>query len=118
MKWKKSKIVQWNGTVHSKKEVKHQGRFQNHIGRQFGSQIFISLPAVRYTIQIEFWSSYKLGSIAHMPFQDRNGVVQGESKSHGEKRKEDSYIVYKIIKTTTLYTLIGKPITHKKNNGT
>jgi hypothetical protein len=76
MKWKKSKIVQRYGTIHSKKEVKHQGGFQNHIGRKFGSQIFIPLPAVLYTVQIKFWGPDKLGPFTHMPFQHRNGVVQ------------------------------------------
>lgn len=44
--------------------------------------------------------------------------MQREAQGHREKGKEQFYVVHKIVKTTALYALIGKPITDKKDDGT
>ena len=113
MEWKQPKIIQGYGTVHPEKEIKHQSKFQNHVGRQLFSQVFVAFPAICDTVDVEFRSSYKLTAFSHMPFQDGNGIVQGEPKCNGEKGKEQLYVIHKMIKTTSLNTTVGKPVANK-----
>ena len=118
MEWEQPKIIQGYGTVHSEKEIKHQSKFQNHVGRQLFGQVFIAFPAVCDTVDVEFWSSYKLTAFSHMPFQDSNGVVQGEPKRYREEGKKQLDVIYKMVETTSLNAPVGKPVANKKYNGT
>ena len=79
MEREQSIIVQRHGTVHSEKEIDHQGEFQDHVRGQFFGQVLIAFPSVLYTIDIEFWRPYKLTSFAQVTFQNRNGIVQGKA---------------------------------------
>ena len=85
MEWEQSIVVQWYGAVHSEKEINHQGEFQNHVGRQFVGQIFVALPGILNTVDVEFWSSYKFTSFPQMSFQNGHGIVQRKAQCHGEE---------------------------------
>ena len=54
MERKQPVVVQRNGAVHSKQEVDHQGKLNDHIGGQLGGNVFIALPTIRKDIDFEF----------------------------------------------------------------
>ena len=53
-----------------------------------------------------------------MTFQDGNGILQGESQSDREERKEYFNVVHKGFETASLYAFIRKPIANEQYNGT
>lgn len=79
MEWEQTKIVQRDGAVHAKQEIDHKCKLNNHIWGKFFRQILISFPAVGKTVDVEFWCSHKFAALAHMAFENGDGIVKRET---------------------------------------
>jgi len=110
-------VVQRYGTVHSEKEIDHQGEFQDHVRGKLFRQILVALPRIRNAVDVEFWGTDKFTSFTQVSFQNGNGIVQREAQCHGEEGKKEFDIVHKIIETATLNALVSEPITDEQDNG-
>ena len=113
MKGEKAEIIQGNCAVHPEEEVKHQPEFENHIGRQFSSQVFVSFPAICKVVDIKFGRPDKFTPFADMTFQNCNCIVERKSQCYREECKKELYVIHKFVEAASLDAFIGKPVTNK-----